>query len=94
MRKVKNRLRPNQKSRHAPHREIGVFSKNGTIRIVELHGTKGFREQNGEVWRKDFTAAMENNKPITLARGQQRKIKVMPVSVQSNAPKIRHNKTG
>lgn len=87
------RQRPNQKCRRKPHREAGIFSKNGILRVVELHPTKGFREQNGEEWRADFKQAMETNQPIKLSRGKTMSV-VTPVAVRSNVPTVRHNKTG
>jgi hypothetical protein len=84
--------RQNQKIRRRSHREVGIFSKRGVLRVVELHPTKGFREQNGENWRGDFEKAAATNSPIKLARGKTRQVLVSPV--QTNKPKIMHRKTG
>lgn len=86
------RQRPNQKTRRRPHRELGVFAKNGTLRLVELHPTKGFREMNGEHWRKEFQNAKDLNAPLKIRHGNR--VLTMNPIVRSNAPTVRHNKTG
>lgn len=85
------RIRSNQKSRRQPHREVGVFTKRGILRVVELHPTKGFRETNGEGWRGHFEKADQENKPVVIVRGDKRKSTFAPVS---NKPKVMHKKSG
>lgn len=85
--------RKNQKNRRKPHRDVGVFQKDGVIRVVEPHPTKGFKEQNGERWRKDFEEALANDKPITLQRGKTKTV-IQSVAVTNNKPKVTHRKSG
>lgn len=84
--------RSNQKNRRRPYRKVGIFTRDHAIRIVELHPTKGFREQNGEGFRKEIADAQEKGVGLTLKRGQQKPVFVRPVA--SNKPKILHRKSG
>jgi len=91
MKKHQPRRRPNQKARRKPHREVGIFMKGKTLRLVELHSTKGFRESNGEAFRNDIAQAQVAKSSVTLQRGKTVRV-MMPV--QSNRPKVMHRKTG
>lgn len=85
------KMRANQKNRRNHHREVGIFSKCGVLRVVELHPTKGFREQNGEGWRKQFEEASSKQQSIKLQRGKTMRVMT---PVKSNAPTVRHNRSG
>ena len=84
--------RGNQKNRRRNRkREVGVFSKNGQLRVVELHPTKGYREQNGEAWRAQFEEARRKEQAVKLQRGKNETV-IQPV--KSNVPHVRHNRSG
>lgn len=83
--------RKNQKIRRKPHGEEGVFTKDGVLRVVALHPTKGLRETNGEYGREMFQAARDNQEQVKIQRGNT--VKTFN-PVKSNAPTVYHNKSG